>query len=598
MSNKRPDIPIAKSWPLFVWLWRGYLYKYRVPVFGAFILMTIEGSTLGFLSYMLKPMFDLVFVEGNTEAMKWVAISILIIFVTRGVTGMGQKMLLTYVGQKSIADMRLDLLNHIMQLDTTFHSTHPPGHLMSRVQGDVNGISTVWRALISGAGRDFIALISLISVAIYMDWRWTLIALVGTPIVVAPVLFAQRYIRMRSRESREVAGQVSTRLDEVFHGINQIKLNALEDYQADRYFRLQNRSIELAIRTSFGRATIPMLVDVMAGLGFVAVLFVGGHEIISGQKTIGEFMSFFTAMTLAFEPLRRLANLGGGWQTAAASLERVQNLMYTRPSITTPPAPVPAAPERPEVRFENVRLAFDDLPVLQGVSFVAEAGKTTALVGPSGAGKSTVFNVLTRLIDPQEGDVRIGGHSTRSMGLADLRGMFSVVTQDALLFDETVRENIILGRKDVPERWLELAVQAAHVSDFLDQLPEGLETEAGPRGSNLSGGQRQRVAIARALLRDTPILLLDEATSALDTKSEAAVQSALDRLSDGRTTLVIAHRLSTVRNADKILVMDRGRVIEEGTHDELLARNGAYGDLYRMQFRSESDNAAKTATGT
>ncbi|OSP56181.1 ABC transporter ATP-binding protein [Pseudoruegeria sp. SK021] len=592
--SPRPEIPLAKSWPLFKWLWKDFLRPYRMLMAGAFVLMTIEGSTAGALSYVLKPMFDKVFVDGDQSAMKWVGMAILAIFLTRAITGMAQKLLMTYIGQHSVADIQYRLLQHVMQLDTTFHSVHPPGHLMSRVQGDVGGVSTIWSALIQGLGRDVVAVISLIGVALYMDWAWTLIALIGVPITIAPIILAQRFVRSQSRAARELAGQVGTRLDEVFHGITQIKLNSLERYQSLRYNTLRRRSIALAMRTGAGRALIPGMVDIMAGAGFVAVLYFGGNEIISGEKTIGEFMSFFTAMTLAFEPLRRLANLGGSWQTAAASLERVQALFETKPSITTPALPARHDVERPEIRFDDVHLAYGDLPVLRGASFVAEAGKTTALVGASGAGKSTIFNVLTRLIDPNTGDVLLGGVSTRQLELSALRGQFSVVTQDALLFDETLRENILLGRTDVSEAQLNEVLQAAHVSEFLPQLPKGLDSEAGPRGSNLSGGQRQRVAIARALLRDTPVLLLDEATSALDTRSESVVQAAIDRLSSGRTTLVIAHRLSTIRNADKILVMDYGQVVEQGTHDELLDKGGMYSDLYRLQFRSKQDPDANT----
>jgi ATP-binding cassette subfamily B protein len=327
------------------------------------------------------------------------------------------------------------------------------------------------------------------------------------------------------------------------------------------------------------------MVDIMSGIGFMSVILYGGSEIIASEKSIGQFMTFFTAMGFAFEPLRRLGGVSGLWQVAAAAIERVKELLEAPITLTTTENPVAIPDGTPKVTLKNVTLAYGDNTVLHDLSLVAEPGKTTALVGASGAGKSTIFNLLTRLVDPQTGSIEVSGVPTPDIALNDLRGLFSVVTQEALLFDETLRENILLGRTDVTDEQLKGVLDAAHVSDFLENLPEGLETKVGPRGSALSGGQRQRVVIARALLRDTPILLLDEATSALDAQSENVVQEALDKLSAGRTTIVIAHRLSTIRGADKIVVMDRGRVMDQGTHDELLKRGGIYADLYRLQFR-------------
>jgi subfamily B ATP-binding cassette protein MsbA len=323
----------------------------------------------------------------------------------------------------------------------------------------------------------------------------------------------------------------------------------------------------------------------VSGVGLMAVIVYGGSEIIAGEKTIGQFMTFFTAMGFAFDPLRRLGAISGLWQIAAAAIERVKELLDAPVILASAKNPVPAPKDTPEVALDKVTLAYGDTTVLHNLSLIAEPGKTTALVGASGAGKSTIFNLLTRLVDPQSGSVKINGVATTDMTLDDLRGLFSVVTQEALLFDETLRENILLGRTDVSDAQLKTVLEAAHVADFLPNLLDGLETKVGPRGSALSGGQRQRVVIARALLRDTPILLLDEATSALDAQSEHIVQEALNKLSAGRTTIVIAHRLSTIRGADKIIVMDRGRVLDQGSHKELLDRGGTYADLYRLQFR-------------
>ncbi|MBI1415943.1 MAG: ATP-binding cassette domain-containing protein [Limimaricola sp.] len=569
---------------LFAWLWRRYLSRRLGWLAVAVLFMMLEGSTLGVLSYIMQPMFDRIFIAGDQSAIWLVGFAIMAIFFTRAFSSVGQKVVMTRVNETTAAAIRTDLLRHLMRLDGGFHQTHPPGTLIERVQGDVNAIGGVWTGIVTGFARDGVAVVWLFGVAMWIDWRWTLIALLGIPILVLPSLAAQGFVRRKARASREIAAKMSTRLDEVFHGIAAIKLNALEDYQAKRYAALIGARIDAEVKTSFGQAAIPGLIDIMTGIGFLGVLFYGGSEIIAGQKTVGQFMAFFTAMALAFEPLRRLGNVSGLFQAATASIARVHDLFAQVPRLTSPAAPRPAPKGAPEIRLDGVELAYADLPVLRGLTFTAEAGKTTALVGASGAGKSSVFNVLTRLVDPQAGRVTLGDVATTEMTLADLRGLFSVVTQDAALFDETLRDNIELDRGlTAPDR-LETVLRAAHVADFLDQLPQGLDSPAGPRGSNLSGGQRQRIAIARALLRDTPVLLLDEATSALDTKSEAIVQAALERLSEGRTTLVIAHRLSTVRAADKIVVMDRGRVVDEGTHDTLLARGGLYADLYRLQF--------------
>ncbi|WP_417209516.1 ABC transporter ATP-binding protein [Antarctobacter sp.] len=575
-----PD-PVPRR--LLLWLWRRYLKRYAGLMAIAMLFMALEGSMFGLLSYMMKPMFDDVFVGGNADALVWVGLAVMGIFTVRAVASVVQKVLLTRVSQMSMGDIRQDMLDHLMTLDPEFHNAHGPGYLIQRVEGDVNAIAKVWNTLVTGAGRDVVALISLFGVALFIDWRWTLVALVGAPLLVVPSVLLQRFVRGNARHVRDIAARLSTRLNEVFHGIAPVKLNQLERWMSKKYRDLTRQRIRAETRSAAGQASLPGLIDLMSGIGFVGVLYFGGSEILAGEKTVGDFMAFFTAIGLAFEPLRRLGAVSGVWQVAAASIERIIEMLNTQPRLRDPDSPVAPPEGVPGISLHDVHLRFGDTQVLRGLSFAAAPGQTTALVGASGAGKSTVFNLLTRMAEAQDGAVEIGGVPVAAMKLRSLRGMISVVSQEALLFDETLRDNIVLDRK-VSEADLDAALKAAHVADFLPRLEAGLETQVGPRGSRLSGGQRQRVAIARALLRDTPILLLDEATSALDAQSEAVVQTALEQLSRGRTTLVIAHRLSTVRNADKIVVMAAGRVVEEGTHDALIAQGGAYADLYKLQF--------------
>jgi ATP-binding cassette, subfamily B, bacterial MsbA len=360
----------------------------------------------------------------------------------------------------------------------------------------------------------------------------------------------------------------------------------MEEYQAHRFQAIVNTIRRAEVKTALGRAAMPGLVDVITGIGFFTVLMLGGSEVAAGERTTGEFMSFFTAMALTFQPIRRISDLAGQWQVAEASLARIYTLFDTKPESSRPAqSRVLPAPGAPEVRFEGVTFDYPDRPVLDQLTFTAEAGKVTALVGSSGAGKSTVFQLIAALIEPQTGRILIGGVDVQDLSLSDQRRLLASVSQDSALFDETLRENLTLGRSGLDQSRIDKALADAEVTSFTASLPLGLDTPAGTRGSALSGGQRQRIAIARALLADAPVLLLDEATSALDTRTEAAVSQALSRAQAGRTTLVIAHRLSTVKGADKIIVLDRGRLVEEGTHDSLMAKGGLYAQLQEAQLR-------------
>jgi ABC-type multidrug transport system fused ATPase/permease subunit len=571
---------------LFGWFLRTYVRKHYVALILAGNFLAIEGAALGALSYMVRPMFDDVFVAGDRDAVYWVAFIICSIFMARAVAGFTQHAILARVTRHVAADLQGDLVAHMLRLDSAFFMAHPPGKLMERVRGDTLAAVEIVNQMFSSLGRDLTGLVSLLAVALATDWLWTLIALLGAPLIVLPVLFLQRLIRRLTRSALEYAARVTTIMDEAFHGSDTIKLHGIEQMETDKARETINRQSDVTASAQIAQAGVPALMDVVAAIGFFGVLAFGGMQIIDGQKSVGDFMAFFTAIALLFEPMRRLGNLSGIWQKAHVSLERVHSVFEEKASIASPasPAPIPNL-KTADLQLDDVTFGYGDGAILKNLSLTAKAGQTTALVGPSGAGKTTVFKLVARLVDPEQGAVKFGGVDLDDMDLQALREQLSVVTQDALLFDDTIRANICLGLEPT-QVTLERTVVAANLSDFLDRLPEGLETRVGPRGAALSGGQRQRVAIARALLRDTPILLLDEATSALDANSEAKVQAALDSLSKERTTIVIAHRLATIRKADQIIVMDGGRVVDAGTHDQLIERGGLYAQLCQIQFQA------------
>ena len=572
---------------LFTWLWRDHLRRHMPPILLAVLFMAIEGASVGALSYLVRPMFDGIHKGADMSVVYWVAFAVAGVFVTRALAGFSHRVLMGRQSEKIAADMQEVMLSHVMRLDLAYFLKNSPGNLMEQVRGDSNAVKALWPLVLQSAARDSISLLSLLTVAVLIDWRWTLIAVVGVPIILGPLTLLQRQVRATARQSRVAASILSTRLDEAFHGIRTLQLTGTEPQETARYRRALNIFLRAQIHSLTASSAIPALIDFVAACGFAGVMLYGGAQIVAGDKTLGAFMSFFTAMALVFEPLRRLGSVSAMWASARVSLERMRELLDVVATLQSPPHPLamPSAVGGVRLELRDVGFAYDDLPVLEGVTLIAEPGKTTALVGPSGAGKTTVFHLLSRMADPQMGQVLLGGVDLRDLDLRQLRQQFSVVSQDSALFDEPLSANIRLGAPDQSDAALARALHDANAAEFVDKLTLGVETPAGPRGSALSGGQRQRIAIARAVLRNAPVLLLDEATSALDSQSEKLVTDALARLSQGRTTLVIAHRLSTILKADKIVVLNKGRVVDQGTHQELVARGGLYADLYRLQFK-------------
>ena len=588
-QNKNSEYEISKTGnysqgKLFKWIWFDYLRQYKALIILVILLMTIEGSTFGLLSYFIEPMFDQVFAKGDYGAIKWVGLSVAGIFILRAFSAFFNKLITTFIGQKVIATLQKNLVSHLLTFSPNFFQENAPGSLIERVRGDTAAIERVWATVLAGSFRDIVAVFSLLIVAISIDPIWAAIALLGAPLLVIPVFFLRGLIQRTARESRSAAAEIATRLDEIFHGISSIKLISGEQREYSKFSNRLNKFVRNSISSEAGIAAVPSLMDIIAGIGFVGVLTYGGYQIIDGTKTVGEFMSFFTAIALLFEPVRRLGTIGGASQAVFTNLERIRNIFDLKAQIVSPlKSTIKKTDFSNEITFENLHLSINEKNILNGVSFTANAGETTAIVGPSGAGKTTLFNLIGRLVDPDSGSVKIGTVPVNHLSLQDLRTNLSFVSQDAWLFDESIEENIKIGNLNASDHEYKIAVSAASATKFISEMPEKERTPVGPRGSNLSGGQRQRVAIARAILRDTPILLLDEPTSALDNESQKQIQTALDSLSKGRTTLVIAHKISTIKNSNKIVVLDAGNVVDQGTHEELLSKCKVYQSLYQME---------------
>ena len=574
---------------LVKWLWRSYLRRQLPRLLGATSFMAVQGGMLGVLSYLIRPVFDNVFAEGDRGALIYVGLAVFAVFIVRGLSGFSQRVMMAAVGERMKFDLQRDLVIRILALDKQFFEDNPAGDLIQRVKNDLAAIQNVWQGLFAPGVRDLISIGSLLFVALSIDWTWTLIAVAGMPLLTVPVLLLQRVTRKYSLRAAEANASIIVRLEEMLQNIREIKLYRAEKSQEMGFVKTADIVKRATVRTEAAIASVPLLVEVVAGIGFLGILMVAGNDVISGERTVGQFMSFFTAIVLLFDPAKRLGNLFSAWQNLKVSLERVYAVFQSSPSILDPDEPGEFSIDRQGlgVEFKNVWLNLGGQPVIRGLTFSAEAGKVTAIVGPSGAGKTSVFNLLSRIIDPASGTIRVGGHDIRTMKISELRSCIAFVAQDSGIFDESIRGNIMFGNSDADEAQFERAARMARVADFALREKDGYDAKCGPRGELLSGGQKQRVSIARALLRDAPILLLDEPTSALDLESEKLVQEAVFELAKERTVIVIAHRLTTVQTADMILFMQDGSIMEQGRHSELMERNGHYASLYRIQFKKD-----------
>ncbi len=597
MARKpKKRIPLDRTtWPLVKRLVKGYVRPHRWRIAGAVACMVLVAATTAGMAQIMQPLIDEAFGAKDPNALYILAILVMGIFAIRGVASFGEAVLMSFTGFRVVADLQSALYRKLILSDLAFFNKTSPGSLVSRFLNDVGLLRNAVSTTLTGFGRDLLTVVALVGLMFWQDWLLAAIAFLSFPTAVLPIVRIGKRMRKVSGNTQAMMGRLTTLLDETFQGVRHVKAYGMEPHEIGRAEEAIDEVFLLQQKASVTRNLLSPIMEILAGFAIVAVIVYGTNRVMDGAQTPGAFFAFITALLLAYDPVKRLAKLNANLQEGLAAAERIFQILDLDPSIVDAPDARPLAVSGGEVRLEAVHFSYDTgAPALNGIDLRAPAGKTIALVGPSGAGKSTILNLLPRFYDVTAGRVTIDGQDVRQVTMASLRGAMALVSQEIILFDETVRANIAYGRPAATAEEIETAARHAGAHDFILELPQGYDTPVGPRGVKLSGGQRQRVAIARAMLKDAPILLLDEATSALDTESERHVQRALKMLMQGRTTVVIAHRLSTVVDADLIYVLREGRVAEQGTHAELLRKGGLYAHLYAQQF-AEQERDARTA---
>ena len=570
---------------IVVRIWREHLR----PRFGLLVVaslaMLLTAATTGAIPFLIQKIADDVFVAKNEQMVYWITAAIVIVTVVKAVAEYVADVTVAYLGHRFIADLRLQMFAKLSRADLNWIQRVHSGRLLSGFLNDATLIrQTASRSLVT-LGENYIKVIILVGAMFYMDPRFSVLLLIFMPVAWFVLSRQRRKMRKSTTKSLQETGDLSALITQTLRGMRIVRAYRQEDREETRAASTINRALEFTMRGTRARALSSPSIELLTGLGFALAIYFAGTKGVRGDLTLGHFMGFMTAALLIYAPLKSVATLQTQLQEGIAAASRVFGIIDLNISLREAPDAKPLKLERGEIEFRNVTFAYDpENSVLRGVSLTVPPGRTVALVGPSGSGKSTLVNLTLRFFDPDRGMVLIDGQDIKHVTVESLRDAIALVTQDPVLFDDTIGANIAYGAKPAQESGVIQAAKAAAAHDFIMALPKGYNTRVGEAGGLLSGGERQRIAIARALYKDAPILLLDEPTSSLDSEAEAKVQAALEELMRGRTVLMIAHRLSTVKKADLICVLDQGRIVETGRHDELVAKGGLYTRLHRTQF--------------
>lgn len=580
----------------------GFARPYRGRFALALVAMALYAAASLGVVHLIKPLMDDVLGEGLREVtgtrerlLEW-SVWVIVMYVLKGLGGYASTFLMTDIGQRVVRDLRDRLFSHILDQSAAFFSRKSSGMLMSRITNDVNQVQQAVSETLGDLMREGLSLIAFAGLLFYLDWGLALVAVTGTPLVIYPLVRLGRRVRSVTRRSQEELANLSHVTAEAFTGHRIVKAFGAERHEGQRFRTASYRLYRTNLKVTSSLAILPPLMELLGGVAIVALVWYGSTEIANGALTTGEFVTFIAAAFMMYGPVKKLSRVNASIQQALAAAEGIFEVLDTHSEVTERPGAAALPELRESIEFQNVSFAYDDgagKQILRGVTFTVRAGQMVAIVGMSGAGKTTLVNLVPRFYDVTGGAILVDGRDIREVTLASLRAQVGMVTQETVLFDDTIAANIAYGSPRATEEDIIAAARAANAHEFIIAHPSGYQGRVGERGQKLSGGQRQRLAIARALLKNSPILILDEATSALDPESERLVQEALHNLMRDRTSFVIAHRLSTVRRADAIIVLDRGRIAEIGRHEELLARpEGAYAQLYSLQiFEGRTDQA-------
>ncbi len=585
MNSKTAIIDYNSTAYLVKRISKEYVFPHYKSFLVTILLMLVIAGTTALHAWLVKPALDSVFFNKNASALIIIPVVILIVTAFKGFATYFQLLLTNIISLRITSDMRLRLYAHFIKSDISKLHSKSSGDMMASVINEASAVVGMINSLINGFIKQFFTLGALVFVMFKQSVELSLVAFIGFPLAAYPIYKLGRKLRNLSFKNQEMAGKFNSQMSDTLQYSKLVKAYHCEDFEIKRMSLIIESIFKMGKKISRISLISSPFVESLGGFGIAAVIWYGGHQVISGETTPGAFFSFFAAMMMAYRPLKSISGMNSGVQMGFAAATRLYMLLDEKPTIVDKPNAVSLDHPKGEIEFKNVDFSYiDDKKALDNVSFKVPAGKTIALVGHSGGGKSTIMSMILRFYDANQGSVMLDGHDIRDITLKSLRGAMSVVNQEVMLFDDTIIENIRYGKTDVSEEEIIRAAKLAEADEFIQNLPEKYNTMVGQNGIRLSGGQRQRIAIARAILYNAPILLLDEATSALDPVSEKLIKDALAGLMKNRTTIVIAHRLSTVIHADKIIVISNGKVVEEGSHKELLEKGGAYANLYSKQF--------------